>query len=273
MRAITSTLDRLLLSGLGGLLLGLAVGGCEDQRNDAKNAVSAAKAIMDIAKDTAEASKAAEQASAEAEAEARAQIPEGADPKQAEEQVQLAKGIAAMKAMQDAHAGGPVVNWRQLAVFLPDELGGFKANGKLKGATQSAGGMKVTNVDRSYSAGEQSVKIEITDAAYAPMLRAPFAMAAMIEEDSSEGYRKGTRIGGEPAIVEWKESSKRSTASVLVGKRFMVHVRANGAASDTTAKDISGALDLAKLATLKGEDEEAAKKREDEEAAKPAKPE
>jgi len=245
-----------------GLLLA-SLAGCEDQRNDAKNAVNAAKAIMDIAKDQAAAAEAAEKASAEAEAEARAQIPEGADPKQAEEQVELAKGLAAMKAMQRAHAGGPVVNWRQLADFLPDELGAMKATGKLKGATNNAAGVKVTNVERRYQAGEQQVTVEITDAAYAPMLRAPFAMAAMVEEDSTEGYRKGTRIGGQPALVEWKEASQRSNANVLVGERFMVNVRVTKAAKDTAAKDIAATLDLAKLAELKGEEEaEAAPKPE-----------
>jgi hypothetical protein len=218
--------------------------GCKEQREDAQQAVAAAKALSELAQQ----GKQAEKAAAAAEEAARAQIPEGTDPAVAQQQIEMAKGIAAMKAM--AGGGGPVVSWRLLAPLLPEAILDFKAKGELDGSTKKVAGFEVSEVQRRYQAGERNLRLEITDASSHAFLRAPFAMVAMVEEDSSEGFKKGKTIGGHQAIVEWKEKSKNGSVSMLVAQRFIVHVRLDDARSSEEAETIAAALELDELAKL-----------------------
>jgi hypothetical protein len=219
--------------------------GCKEQREDAQKAVAVAKALTDLAQQ----GKAAEKAAKEAEKAARDEIPEGTDPEVAKQQVELAKGVAAMKALAGG-GGGPAVNWRQLAPLLPEALGDFKAKGELDGSTKKMGGFEVSEVKRRYDAGGRELRVEITDATAHALLRAPFAMVAMIEEDSTAGFKKGKTIGGHPGVVEWKEKSKQGNVSLLVAQRFVVNVRIAKAQSSDEAETIASALKLDELAAL-----------------------
>ena len=225
--------------------------GCKEQRDDAANAVSAAKAIMDLAAE----GKKAEAAAKAAEEAARAQIAPGTDPQQADQQVQLAKSLAAMKALG---AGGAAVNWRQLTPFVPEKLGDFEAKGELDGSTNKAGGFEVTEVKRRYEAGERKLSLKIVDATATPFLRAPFAMATMINEDSSKGYKKGKTIAGNGAVVEWNESSKRSSVQMLVAQRFLIELAVSDAKKPDEAEKLIQQLNLDELGKLKAEEAPAA---------------
>src|SRR5262245_48785543 len=132
----------------------LALLGCSKQREDAEKMVAAAKAISDIAQQGQQAEKAA----AEAEKAARAKIAPGTDPALAQQQVDIAKSMAAMKAMG---GGGPAVSWRQLAPLLPEAVLDFKAKGELDGKTTKAAGFEVSEVTRRYEAGERDLRIQI----------------------------------------------------------------------------------------------------------------
>lgn len=224
----------------------LATAGCKEQQNDAQQAVSAAKAIMDLAGN----GKKAEAAAEAAEKAARAQIAPGTDPQAAEQQVQLAKSIAAMKALG---AGGPAVNWRQLQPFVPEKLGDFTAKDKLEGSTQKAGGFEFSEVSRSYEAGKERLRLKITDANTTPFLRAPFAMAAMIDEDSTSGYKKGKTLAGNSAVVEWREAGKESSVVMLVAQRYVVEVRISEASKPEEAEQLIQQLKLAELSKLTAE--------------------
>jgi len=204
---------------LGITLLLVTLCACSEELEDAQQAVNAARALMDVAKDAEKAGRAAERASLEAEAKAREQIPEGATEKEAELFVQNAKAAAGLQAMGKAVGGGPITNWRQLEPFLPDTLGDLKAKGPLDGSTTRAGGVKVTKVSRKYTLGEARVGIGISDTWLAPILRAPFALVAMVDEDSTRGFKKGTKIGEHTAIVSWVKASKRSRPTGRAGGR------------------------------------------------------
>ena len=97
---------------------------------------------------------------------------------------------------------GQVVNWRQLAPFVPDKLGEFVAEGDLDGSTGGMGTMQVSRVKRRYKAGDKTLRLEITDASLVPMLRAGFAMAAQIHEDSTKGIKKGVKMDGNPGMID-----------------------------------------------------------------------
>jgi hypothetical protein len=79
----------------------------------------------------------------------------------------------------------------------------------------------------------------------------PFAMAAMVNEDSTRGFKKGKRIADQPAIVEWHESTKHSEVTMLVAERYVVKADVRKAATDDEAEKLVGLLDIAGLAKLK----------------------
>jgi hypothetical protein len=155
-------------------------------------------------------------------------------------------------AQQLAAAGqttpGPVVNWRDLAPFVPDQLAGFKAKGEVDGSTTSMQGMQVSRVSRRYEQGKDRLHIELVDTSFAPLLRVPFSLAAAIQEDSSHGYKKGTTIQGQPAIVEWQQSGK-SQAHLLAGQRFIVNVEID-TSTQGLAERVAETIDVAGIQAL-----------------------
>lgn len=236
------------LAVAGGSLATL--GGCSEEVEQAKQAAAAAKALTEVAGQAQKTAEAMDEAQAKAEAEAKAAVPAGASPEQAKQQIEMAKALAAMKAMQGS-GSGPVVNWRQLAPHLPEKLGGYTAKGELDGSTNSAAGMEVTEVKRRYTQGERKLRVHITDTSMASMLRAPFAMAAMVKEDSTRGYKKGKSIGAHTAIVEWESKRKRSKATALIGQRFIIMVEVDGTQTDDEAEKLLASLALDDIAKLK----------------------
>ncbi|MEK7703655.1 MAG: hypothetical protein AAB426_01755, partial [Myxococcota bacterium] len=159
----------------------------------------------------------------------------------------------AMAAMQGTTGGGAavaVVNWRELAKVVPESVAGFTAEGELNGQTSGMGNMQVTEVTRHYKKGDKELRLEITDTSMVAALRAPFAMMAMINEDSSKGYKKGGSIGAYPGLAEWESQGKESHVAVLVADRFLVNVKIENA-EPGDAETIVKALDLGDLAKLK----------------------
>jgi len=229
------------------LLAIAAFSACEEQRNDVANAVEAAKGMAQLAQDLKKAGEAAKAAQQTVEQQAQADIAAGKDPALVQQEAGLAKGLAAAQALSTG--GGPAVNWRKLAPFLPDTLGDLKADGEVKGETQKMGAFENSKVSRRYKSGESTVSISIADGTAMPLLRAPFAMAAMISEDSSEGYKKGTKIEGHTAVVEWREKTKRSEATALIGERFVLHVELSKSQPEA-AEGIIKKMPLAELAKL-----------------------
>lgn len=230
----------------------LALLGCEEQRNDVSNAVAAAKGMAELASSLKKAGEQADLAGKEAEKQAAADLAAGKDPAAVKQQMEMAKGLAAMQALSSG--GGPAVNWRKLAPFLPDAVGEAKADGDVKGKTEKAGPMEHSNVSRRYNLGESRVEVSIADSSAMPMIRAPFAMVAMISEDSSEGFKKGTKIAGNTAIVEWRDKSKHSEATALINERFVVHVEVSKASKPEAAQELLAQLNLAEIAKIKADE-------------------
>lgn len=154
---------------------------------------------------------------------------------------------------QDGQAAmGPVVSFRELLPFLKDDLAGFVADGAAEGKTSALQGMQVTEVKRRYKQGEQSLRVSITDTSLAPFMRAGFAMAQMVQEDSTRGYKKGGVFQGQPGIAEWNEHGK-SELHVLAGGRFLIDISISkssaGAAEQLlNALDVSGIVATAQKA-------------------------
>jgi hypothetical protein len=117
----------------GAMALALALGACSDK---AQNAVEAAKGLSQLGEQAEQMAEAAGKAGEEAKA--KQQIAPGTDPALAQQQVDIAKSMAALQAM--GAAAGPAVNWRDLVPFIPEKLGEFVQHGELDGSSTSMGG-------------------------------------------------------------------------------------------------------------------------------------
>lgn len=233
----------------------LLVSGC-DLFSDAKKAAEAAGELSESAQQFAKAAEQAEKAGEAAGEEAQKQVDPSAAPEVQQQQVEMAKALGALGALgQHAQGEGPVANWRQLAPFLPDELGGFTAAGELDGKTQSMSNITVSHVSRRYEAEPQKATVKVTDTHFSSLLRAPFKMAALLKEDSSKGYKKGKEIAGHTAIVEWSEPRKTSKVMMLVAERYMLEVTVREASKPEVAEELVTKLDLSGLAKLEPKEE------------------
>lgn len=166
----------------------------------------------------------------------------------------LAKAGEALSKGMGQKELGPVVNWRELQPFAPDKLGEFVAEGELDGSTGSMGAMKVSSVKRRYKAGESRLQLEISDTSLVPMLRAGFAMAAQVQEDSTRGVKKGITVEEQPGMLEWRKSGKRGKLALLVGGRFIVNLRLRPTEDPEAVIKLAKELELKKLAGLKAKE-------------------
>ncbi len=115
------------------------------------------------------------------------------------------------------------VNWRELQEFLAD-LPGFDKNGDPDGESVNLGDMKWTHIEQSYSAGEQTLILEIIDSAYVSMALQSFQMASMMEVDTSDQYMKKAEIEGYPGVQTYTYADKEAAVMVLVADRFLVRL-------------------------------------------------
>jgi hypothetical protein len=146
---------------------------------------------------------------------------------------------------------GTVVNWRSLEPFVPAKIGDWAADGEVRGSTGGLGGLQASTVSRRYTSGERRLRVKIVDTTASPFMRAGFAFAQGMNQDSSEGIKKGIQVSGNTGILEWSKGSNRSKVAVLVADRFLVDVSVSPAANAEEASAIAGQLNLSGLAAVK----------------------
>jgi len=126
----------------------------------------------------------------------------------------------------------PPVSFKVLMNYLPKEVAGLKAN-----------------VDFRSETDNQNVSVNIYDYAYISNLYLPYQMMFKMkfERESSEGYEKSTELNGMPTFEKWNEENKDNEVTVLVGKRFIVHVETDEM-PEGSARKIAEGMDLNGLA-------------------------
>jgi len=78
-------------------------------------------------------------------------------------------------------------------------------------------------------------------------------IAAPVSEDSSAGYIKGKKIGGNIVIVEWLENSKICQALLLIRGRFIVDIEVRISRKPDEAEAIAAKMNLSGLTKIKPE--------------------
>ena len=144
----------------------------------------------------------------------------------------------------------PPVSFKVLMNYLPKEVSGLKAE-KPRGetATWDKWTHSLANAEFRSENDNQSARVNIYDYAYITNLYLPYQMLFKMKynRESSEGYEKSTELNGMPTFERWNEEGKDNEVTVLVGKRFIVHVGTNEM-PEGSARKIAEGIDLSGLA-------------------------
>jgi hypothetical protein len=188
--------------------------------------------------------KSAEEQQAEEAAKA---VQTGADA-MAQGAATVAKGLEQMA--QSAGGKVEVLPFETLGTALPDVSGWER--GKVTGSS-TAFPMAMSQTEATYTNGNAEIEVEIIDTALNQMLFAPFSMylAANYSERTSDGYRKGTTIKGEPGFEEVNTPDKTAEITLVVGKRFIVHARGRDVAGIEPVRAALERMDFSKLTAAK----------------------
>ncbi len=154
----------------------------------------------------------------------------------------------ALGALQQQKPVDPV-NFRELLFFLVD-LPGWVADDKPEGATISYGEYKISQAQRSYSAGDKSLSVTVVDGAYVPMAYSNFQMYKTFEMDTSEQYAKGTTFKGYPGVESYEYEPKTGFLMVMVADRFLVTVEGDPVDNLDEIKEVAEHLPWSELAAL-----------------------
>lgn len=193
--------------------------------------------------------KSAEQEQAEKAAVAAAEAAKAGADQMAAGAAAMAKGLEQMT--QAAGAGKvQVVPFETLGAAFPEVSGWTR--GEVTGSTSNFP-MAVSQSQANYRNGNARVKLEVVDAALSQILLAPFSMflAANFSERSSDGYKKGTSIKGEPGFEEVNTKSEKAELTVVVGKRFIVSSHGSGGATIEQVRAVVEQMDFGKLTAAK----------------------
>ncbi len=143
------------------------------------------------------------------------------------------------------------VSFRELLPLLP-EPEGWEAK-EPTGQTSQMGQWKISTASRSYSKGKgkdrSTMKVEIVDGSYLPMVYAPFTVMSQFSRESTTGHTKGLKIDGQPAVEEWKQRGGKAKVLVLVDDRFLLTVSGSNTTTEAV-RDWIGQVGVSKLAAL-----------------------
>jgi hypothetical protein len=77
----------------------------------------------------------------------------------------------------------------------------------------------------AYSRGKARIDLELTDTGGHPDYVGSLSKIAgtAFNQKASNGYMKGTTVGGHPAVESWNHVDRLGDISVLIARRFIVH--------------------------------------------------
>jgi hypothetical protein len=141
--------------------------------------------------------------------------------------------VVALLLVSSARAAEPAepVDSAKLLPFLPDLVDGFVAE-KPQGSTSTAMGFQLTEVSRVYhkgsADGDATVTVKLTDGAGNQFFMAAHATTAEFKTENAEGYEKGLKLDGFPAIERYSNESRDGSLTVFVASRYVVEIDIDG---------------------------------------------
>lgn len=101
----------------------------------------------------------------------------------------------------------------------------------------------------TYTRGRAQIDLEITDTGGHPDYVGSLSKVAgtSFSQTASNGYLKGTTLGGFPAVESWNHVHKLGDISVLIDGRFIVHATGTQLESVETLRTLIEKVDLSKV--------------------------
>lgn len=166
----------------------------------------------------------------------------------------MAAGAAAMakglEQLSKSTANAEVLPFETLGAAFPQPSGWTR--GEVTGSTTNFP-MKVSEAKTDYRDGDKRVRLAVVDAALAQMMFVPFTafLSANYSERSSDGYKKGTSVKGEPAFEDVNTRNETAELTVVVGKRFIVTAQGDRGTSIDNVRALVEQMDFGKLTAAK----------------------
>jgi hypothetical protein len=161
---------------------------------------------------------------------------------------EASKGLAALGA-GNATPVDPV-SFRELQKFFP-EVSEWE-RGKPEGERMTSP-VSFSQSEVEYTSGESRLTAKIVDSGLNQIIFAPFMMFMVqgYEKESSHGYEKSVTVGGAPGFEKWDSDDRSGELTLVVGKRFLVELKASGVSDTRLLHDFASKMDLNGLANLK----------------------
>jgi len=106
-----------------------------------------------------------------------------------------------------------------------------------------------TQVVVTYTRGSEKLELEIADTGGAP--KAIESLEHIAGSNTSRtvanGYFKGTTVGSFPAVESWNTDEKLGEVSVLIRRRFIIHVAGTGIKDAAPMRALAEAVDTSRL--------------------------
>lgn len=147
-----------------------------------------------------------------------------------------------------APAAPPValVSLADLRASVPDFPGWTRGE---MAAQEDAAPQRSAHVGVTFTRGREKLELEIADTGGAP--RAIESLEHIAGSSTNRkvdnGYFKGTMVGRFPAVESWNTVEKIGEVSVLIQRRFIIHVAGSGIKDAAPMRALAHAVDTSRL--------------------------
>lgn len=170
--------------------------------------------------------------------------------------VDLNKLQAASKQMEAAAANiqngqnKPATAPAVLQALLPAALPGGFARTSLESSSAGAAGIGGSNAKAEYTAGDQNVRLEVTDmGALGGLAALGGALNVESSKQTASGYEKTGKVDGRLTTEKWDATGKSGTYNTIVADRFMVEASGTAPSIDVF-KSAVASVNISQLETL-----------------------
>jgi len=163
------------------------------------------------------------------------------------------------KKLQERKAKGDTLamNFKDLMLYLPASLDGFKAD-EPEGSTTNSMGFSFSQVSRNFTKmvgdQEQSIRIELIDynAGYSYLSGLAYWTNLNISTETTNGFERTvkTNIENVYAYEKFQKDSKNASIMYVLGYRFILNIEGNNVENFDLVKNVANKIDLKKLAAF-----------------------
>lgn len=142
-----------------------------------------------------------------------------------------------------------LVDYTELKKILPEEVLGYKLEGKKEGATMKMEGVSMSNASATYRLDNKTIDIVIMDYLDSDEMFSNSAamVKAGISYESDEGFAKTMRLDDKLGYLAGDNGSNSTTLIVIWSDRYVLNITVNGVVDEHMVKSIYSKIDLSTL--------------------------